>query len=80
MAPAADRQRTSRTALMETKRKAAQLKERYRRMGRTLIAISAPTPYAATVLEALGYEFTCSAGGVTGSAMIGIPENGAIRA
>jgi 2-methylisocitrate lyase-like PEP mutase family enzyme len=63
---------------MESTRKTTRLKELYRRTGTPLIAISAPTPYAAKVLEALGYEYTFSAGGVTGSAMLGMPDNGTI--
>jgi 2-methylisocitrate lyase-like PEP mutase family enzyme len=63
---------------MAEMRKTTRLKELYNREGTPLIAISSPTPYAAKMLEALGYEYTFSAGGVTGSAMLGMPDNGTI--
>jgi 2-methylisocitrate lyase-like PEP mutase family enzyme len=62
----------------EKKRKTTRLKELYLRQGVPLIAISSPTPHAAKILEALGHEYTFMAGGVTGSAMLGMPDTGTI--
>ena len=60
------------------KRKTTRLKELYNRKGKPLICISAPSPYAAKILEDMGYEYTFAAGGVTGTAMLGMPDNGTI--
>ncbi len=60
------------------KRKTTRLKELYNRKDRILICISAPSPYGAKLIEAAGFEYTYAAGGVTGSAMLGMPDNGTI--
>lgn len=59
-------------------RKTTQLKNLYNRKGKILICISAPSPHGAKMLEAAGFEYTYAAGGVTGSAMLGMPDNGTI--
>jgi 2-methylisocitrate lyase-like PEP mutase family enzyme len=62
-----------------TLRKTTRLKELYNRKGgKPLICISAPSPYGAKLLEAAGFEYTYAAGGVTGSSMLGMPDNGTI--
>jgi len=60
------------------KRKTTRLKELYRRKGKIIICISAPSPFAAKLIEAAGFEYTYAAGGVTGSNMLGMPDNGTI--
>ncbi len=60
------------------KRKSTRLKELYVRKDRILICITAPSPYGAKMIEAAGFEYTYVAGGVTGSAMMGMPDNGTI--
>lgn len=62
----------------EKLRKTTRLKRLYNRKGKILICISAPTPFGAKLLEAAGFEYTYAAGGVTGSAMLGMPDNGTI--
>jgi 2-methylisocitrate lyase-like PEP mutase family enzyme len=59
-------------------RKTTRLKELYNRKDRVLICITAPSPYGAKLIEAAGFEYTYVAGGVTGSAMLGMPDNGTI--
>ena len=61
-----------------TKRKTTRLKELYSRTDRILICISAPSPYGAKLIEAAGFEYTYAAGGVTGSSMMAMPDNGTI--
>jgi 2-methylisocitrate lyase-like PEP mutase family enzyme len=60
------------------KRKTTRLKELYARTDRILICISAPSPYGAKLIEAAGFEYTYAAGGVTGSSMMAMPDNGTI--
>ena len=60
------------------KRKTTRLKELYNRKDRILICISAPSPHGAKLIEAAGFEYTYAAGGVTGSSMLGMPDNGTI--
>src|ERR1700687_2506036 len=62
----------------DKKRKTTWLKELYNRKDRILICISAPSPYGAKLIEAAGFEYTYAAGGVTGSSMLGMPDNGTI--
>jgi len=62
----------------EKVRKTTRLKRLYNRKGEMLICISAPTPFGAKLIEAAGFEYTYAAGGVTGSAMLGMPDNGTI--
>lgn len=59
-------------------RKTTRLKELYERKDRILICISAPSPHGAKLIEAAGFEYTYAAGGVTGSSMLGMPDNGTI--
>jgi 2-methylisocitrate lyase-like PEP mutase family enzyme len=59
-------------------RKTTRLKALYRRNGPILICISAPSAYGAKMIEAAGFEYTYAAGGVTGSSMLGMPDNGTI--
>lgn len=60
------------------KRKTTRLRELYNRKDKILICISAPSPYGAKLIEAAGFEYTYAAGGVTGSSMLGMPDNGTI--
>jgi 2-methylisocitrate lyase-like PEP mutase family enzyme len=64
--------------MAEKKRKSTRLKELYNRKGQILICISAPSPYVAKLLEGAGFEYTYCATGVTGSAMLGMPDNGTV--
>jgi len=59
-------------------RKTTVLKGLYKRSDRILVCISAPTPYGAKLIEQAGYEYTYAAGGVTGSSMLAMPDNGTI--
>ena len=59
-------------------RKTTRLKQLYRREGKIIICITAPTPFGAKLIEAAGFEYTYAAGGVTGAAMLGMPDNGTI--
>ncbi len=59
-------------------KKSTRLKALYQRKGVPLICISAPTPFGAKLLEMSGFEYTYAAGGVTGSSMLGMPDNGTI--
>ena len=61
-----------------TMRKTTRLKELYRRTDQILICISAPSPIGAKLIEAAGFEYTYAAGGVTGSSMLGMPDDGTI--
>ena len=62
----------------QKKRKTTRLKELYNRKGKILICLSAPTPYVAMLAEMAGFEYTYAAGGITGSSMLGMPDNGTI--
>ena len=66
------------TNMPEGKRKTTRLRKLYRRTDKILVCVTAPTPYAAKLIEAAGFEYTYAAGGVTGSCMLGMPDNGTI--
>jgi len=61
---------------MAEKRKTTRLKELYQRKDKILICISAPTPFVARLIQEAGFEYTYAATGVTGSGMLGMPDNG----
>ena len=59
-------------------RKSSTLKKLYLQRQRILICITSPTPSAAKIIEDAGFEYTYVSGGVTGSTLLGMPDNGTI--
>jgi 2-methylisocitrate lyase-like PEP mutase family enzyme len=58
--------------------RAGVLKKLYRQREKILVCITAPSPGAAMMIEAAGFDYTYVSGGVTGSTMFAMPDNGTI--